>query len=81
MSDHIGLLWKFTCSVSTVHRQEVVKRVYWKGDYFPMTEILSSLYWENEFEGADVEACWNSFKDKIRDTVDKFISISQHKRR
>ena len=29
LSDHIGLLWKFTCSVSTVHRQEVVKRACW----------------------------------------------------
>ena len=77
LSDHIGLLWKFTCSVSTVHRQEVVKRAYWKGDYSSMAEILSSIDWEKEFEGADVEACWNSFKDKIRDAVDKFIPISQ----
>ena len=34
LSDHIGLLWKFICSVSTVHIQEVVKRAYWK-DYCP----------------------------------------------
>ena len=40
-----------------------------------MAEIHSSIDWEKEFEGADVEACWNSFKDKIRDAVDKFISI------
>ena len=41
-----------------------------------MTEILSSIDWEKEFEGADVETCWNSFKDKIRGTFDKFIPIS-----
>ena len=28
LSDHIGLLWKFTCSVSTVHRQEVIMTAY-----------------------------------------------------
>ena len=81
MSDHIGLLWKFPGSMSTVHRQEVVKKVYWKGDYSSLAEILSSIDWEKEFEGADVEACWNSFKDKIRDAVDKFIPISQPRRR
>ena len=78
LSDHIGLLWKFTCSMSTVHRQEVVKRAYWKRDYSSMAEILPSIDWEKEFEGADVEAC---FKDNIRDTVDKFIQISQPRKK
>ena len=41
-----------------------------------MAKILSSIEWGKEFEGADVEACWNSFKDKI-----KFIPISQPRRR
>ena len=40
-----------------------------------MAEILSSIDWEKEFEGAYVEACWNSFKDKIRDAIDKFYPI------
>ena len=26
-----------------------------------------SIEWEKEFEGANVEACWNNFKDKIKD--------------
>ena len=30
---------------------------------------------------ADVEACWSSFKDKIRDAVDKFIPILHPRRR
>ena len=81
LSDHIGLLWKFTCSVSTMHLQEVVKRAYWKGDYSSMARILSSINWEKEFEWADVEACWNIFKDNIRDAVHKFIPISQLRRR
>ena len=46
-----------------------------------MAEIFSGIDCEKEFEGADVEACWNSFKDKIRDAVDKFIPISQPRRR
>ena len=46
-----------------------------------MAEILSSIDQEKEFEGTDIEACWNSFKDKIRDAVDKFIPISQLRRR
>ena len=57
LSAHIGLLWKFTCSVLTVHRQEAVKRAYGKGDYSSMAEILSSIDWEKEFKGADIEAC------------------------
>ena len=56
-------------------------RAYWKGDYSSMAEILSSTDWQKEFEGADVEACWNTFKDEIRDAIDKFIPISQPRRR
>ena len=81
LSDQIGLLWKFICSVSTVHKQEVAKRTYLQGDYSSMTEILSSIDWEKEFARADVEACWNSFKDKIRDAVEKFIPISQPRKK
>jgi len=62
--------------VSTVHRQEVVKRAYWKGNYSSMAEILSSIDWEKEFEGTDVKACWNIFLDKIKDAADKSILIS-----
>ena len=40
-----------------------------------MAEILSSIDLEKEFEEADIEECWNNFKDKIRDAVDKFIQI------
>ena len=43
LSDHTGLLWKFTCNVPTVHRQEVGKKEFWKGDYSSMAEILSSI--------------------------------------
>ena len=78
---HIALLWKFTCSVSTIHRQQVVKRAYLKVDYSSMAEILSSIDWKKEFEGAGVKACWNSCNDKIRDTVDKFIPVLQPRRR
>ena len=61
--------------MSTVHRQEVVKRAYWKGNYsYDMAGIFSCIDWEKEFEGADVEICWSSFKDKIGDAVDKFQS-------
>ena len=67
--------------MSTVHRQEVIKRVYWKGDYSSMAEILSSMEWKKEFERADVEACWNSFKDKISVTIEKFIPISQSRKK
>ena len=42
-----------------------------------MVEILSSIHWEKIFEGADIEACWNSFEDNIRDAFDNFIPISQ----
>ena len=46
-----------------------------------MAEIFSSIDWEKEFEEADIEAGWNSFKDEIRDVVDKFISILQPRMR
>ena len=46
-----------------------------------MARILSSINWEKEFEWADVEACWNIFKDNIRDAVHKFIPISQPRRK
>ena len=46
-----------------------------------MAEMLSSIDWEKEFEEVDLEACWNSFKNKMRDAVDKFIPISQHRMR
>ena len=46
-----------------------------------MVEILSRIDWEKEFEGADIQACWNSFQDKIKDAFDKSILISQPRRR
>ena len=46
-----------------------------------MAEILFSIDCEKEFEGTDVEACWNSFKDKIGDAVGKFIPLLQPRRK
>ena len=49
-------------------------RVYWKGDYSSMADILSSIDWEKEFEEANIEAFWNSFKDKFRDALTTNLS-------
>jgi len=38
--------------------------------------VYANVYVSN-LKGSKVQACWNSFKDKIRDAVDKFIQISQ----
>ena len=46
-----------------------------------MVEILSSMDWEKEFKGADIEVCWNTLKNKISDAVDKLIKISQPRKR
>ena len=55
-----------------VHRP---KRQYSRGKYDKITEELDQENWREKFEGKSVQECWEIFKAKIKELVEKYIPM------
>ena len=52
------------------------RRMYRKGNFVKIIEGLNQVDWEGEFEGKSVQECWDIFKVKLEELVDKYVPMS-----
>ena len=52
------------------------RRMYDKGNYRGISEELNQVNWEEEFNGKSVHECWDFFKAKQEELVEKYIPMS-----
>ena len=51
--------------------------MYHKGNYEKILEELKEINWENEFCNKTVQECWDIFKLKIEELIEKYIPLSK----
>ena len=75
LSDHAMVEAEFVCEWRgrTVHKP---RRMYRKGNYDKIIEGLNQVDWEGEFRGKSVQECWEIFKGKLEELVDKYVPMS-----
>ena len=52
------------------------RRMYHKGNYEQIIEELDQVDWDEKFENKSVQECWDVFKAKIEELVEKYIPMS-----
>ena len=55
------------------------RRMYAKGNYVKIIEELDQINWDENFENKSVQECWEIFKVKLEELVDKYIPMSKPK--
>ena len=75
-SDHGVVIADVVCEwKSKVERKPA--RLYSKGNYKLINEGLNRINWEIEFEGKSVQECWEIFKAKLRELVEKHVPMTR----
>ena len=78
-SDHGIVVCDFICKwkANTVFRP---RRLYHKGDYEKMNELISEVNWEIEFEGKCIHRRWEYFKCKLEEIENLCIPMTTPRR-
>ena len=77
-SDHEMVTGDFV----TEWRSKIVqkpRRMYHKGNFNKINEELALVDWVNLFEDKSVQVCWDIFKTKLEELVEKYVPISTPK--
>lgn len=78
-SDHNMVNFNFVFE-TVVHKFNMTRYAYNKGDYSGLSETLGSVDWDVEFSTLDVESMWCKFRDVLADSIKKFVPVVKQKK-
>ena len=73
---HSPVYIDYICDMPSAVQQDIVRRLWFKGNYAAMDDYLGRVLWQLEFDGLDVQGAYDVYVSVVSHLVDTYVPLA-----